>query len=376
MAGTGSSLTKRMFSVPDHAKPHMAMAVFMLVYSGNHVFMRAALDMGASKLVFPLYRNIIALVFLVPFAYFVERKDRPPLTVSLIIQFFLLGLVGITLNQGFYIFGLDNTSPTFASALENAVPAVTFILAALFRLEQVQLNSKNGVAKVLGTLTSVIGASVITLYKGPTIFGLNLPSNQSNFLLLLGDAKGKNWTLGCICLIGHCLCWSSWIVLQAFILKRYPARFSVYSFTCFFSVLQFLAIAAYIERDSQGWRVASGGELFSIFYAGLVVSGIGFGIQIWVIERGGPVFVSGYLPLQTFLAAVMSSIALGEEFYLGGIIGAVLIMAGLFLVVWGRSEESMLAAEKIAPSSTSGSNCLVGAGKSSLVRPLLPTSVE
>ncbi|XP_038713429.1 protein WALLS ARE THIN 1-like isoform X2 [Tripterygium wilfordii] len=337
MAGTGSSLTKRMFSVPDHAKPHMAMAVFMLVYSGNHVFMRAALDMGASKLVFPLYRNIIALVFLVPFAYFVERKDRPPLTVSLIIQFFLLGLVG---------------------------------------LEQVQLNSKNGVAKVLGTLTSVIGASVITLYKGPTIFGLNLPSNQSNFLLLLGDAKGKNWTLGCICLIGHCLCWSSWIVLQAFILKRYPARFSVYSFTCFFSVLQFLAIAAYIERDSQGWRVASGGELFSIFYAGLVVSGIGFGIQIWVIERGGPVFVSGYLPLQTFLAAVMSSIALGEEFYLGGIIGAVLIMAGLFLVVWGRSEESMLAAEKIAPSSTSGSNCLVGAGKSSLVRPLLPTSVE
>ncbi|KAF5753013.1 hypothetical protein HS088_TW01G00931 [Tripterygium wilfordii] len=374
MAGTGSSLTKRMFSVPDHAKPHMAMAVFMLVYSGNHVFMRAALDMGASKLVFPLYRNIIALVFLVPFAYFVERKDRPPLTVSLIIQFFLLGLVGITLNQGFYIFGLDNTSPTFASALENAVPAVTFILAAL--LEQVQLNSKNGVAKVLGTLTSVIGASVITLYKGPTIFGLNLPSNQSNFLLLLGDAKGKNWTLGCICLIGHCLCWSSWIVLQAFILKRYPARFSVYSFTCFFSVLQFLAIAAYIERDSQGWRVASGGELFSIFYAGLVVSGIGFGIQIWVIERGGPVFVSGYLPLQTFLAAVMSSIALGEEFYLGGIIGAVLIMAGLFLVVWGRSEESMLAAEKIAPSSTSGSNCLVGAGKSSLVRPLLPTSVE
>lgn len=37
----------------------------------------------------------------------------------------------ITLNQGFYIFGLDNTSPTFASATENAVPAVSFLMAAL-----------------------------------------------------------------------------------------------------------------------------------------------------------------------------------------------------------------------------------------------------
>jgi len=51
---------------------------------------------------------------------------------------------------------------------------------------------------------------------------------------------------------------------------------------------------------------------------GLVVSGIGFAIQIWVIQRGGPVFVSGYLPLQTILVAVMASIALSEEFYLGG----------------------------------------------------------
>jgi hypothetical protein len=43
----------------------------------------------------------------------------------------------ITLNQGFYLFGLDNTSPSFASATENAVPAVTFILATLIRQEHI-----------------------------------------------------------------------------------------------------------------------------------------------------------------------------------------------------------------------------------------------
>jgi drug/metabolite transporter (DMT)-like permease len=118
------------------------------------------------------------------------------------------------------------------------------------RLEQVHLNRRDGIAKVLGTLTSFIGASVITLYKGPIIYSPNPPSDQSDLMFALGDAKEKNWTLGCICCFGHCLCWASWIVLQAVVLKKYPARFSVYSFTCFFSILQFLAIAGYFERDS------------------------------------------------------------------------------------------------------------------------------
>ncbi|KAG6766746.1 hypothetical protein POTOM_027918 [Populus tomentosa] len=377
MAAPGTSAsTKRMFAVSEGAKLHIAMAIFQFGYAGNHVIMRAALNMGVSKLVFPIYRNIIALVLLVPFAYFIERKDRPTLTLSHLIQFFLLGFLGITLNQGFYLFGLDNTSPSFASATENAVPAVTFILAALIRQEyiayqQVHLNRRDGIAKVLGTLTSFIGASVITLYQGPTVYSPNPPSDQSDLMFALGDAKEKNWTLGCICCFGHCLCWASWIVLQAVVLKKYPARFSVYSFTCFFSILQFLAIAGYFERDSRAWHVHSVGELFTILYAGLVVSGIGFAIQIWVIQGGGPVFVSGYLPLQTMLVAVMASIALSEEFYLGGMIGAMLIIAGLYLVVWGKSEETKLATAKDAIMLSSDNSQAGFPGKSSLVQPLL-----
>lgn len=39
----------------------------------------------------------------------------------------------ITANQGFYLLGLENTSPTFASAIQNSVPAITFLMAAIFR---------------------------------------------------------------------------------------------------------------------------------------------------------------------------------------------------------------------------------------------------
>lgn len=123
-------------------------------------------------------------------------------------------------------------------------------------------------AKVLGTLASVGGASLITLYRGPTIYKPTTTLQKSHILASLGDhSKEKNWTFGCICLIFRCLCWSSWFILQAPLLKKYPARLSVTSFTCFFSILQFFAIAALVEQDSKAWRVQSGGELFILFYS-------------------------------------------------------------------------------------------------------------
>ncbi|PIA57063.1 hypothetical protein AQUCO_00600060v1 [Aquilegia coerulea] len=238
-----SSGSSRMCVVPEKTKLHLAMLALQFGYAGFHVVSRAALNMGISKIVFPVYRNIIALLLLAPFAYFLEKKERPNINFSFLVQFFFLALIGITANQGFYLLGLDNTSPTFASAIQNSVPALTFLMAVALRIEQVRLKRIDGIAKVLGTLSCVLGATVITLYKGPTIYSPTpalhvyhqVQLQESSLLnisaLGLGDAKGKNWTLGCIYLIGHCLSWSA------------------------------------IERDSQAWLIHSGGELFSVFYA-------------------------------------------------------------------------------------------------------------
>ncbi|XP_060199763.1 protein WALLS ARE THIN 1-like [Lycium barbarum] len=382
MADTsGSTTTKRMgFAVPEKMQLHLAMLTLQFGYAGFHVVSRAALNMGISKIVFPVYRNILAFLLLLPFAYFLEKKDRPPLTWNFVIQFFLLAVVGITANQGFYLLGLDNTSPTFASAIQNSVPAITFLMAAVLRIETVRLNRKDGISKVCGTLLCVAGASVITLYKGPTIYSPNPPLQKASPMLMsLGDAKGKNWTLGCIFLIGHCLSWAGWLVLQAPVLKKYPARLSVTSYQCFFGVIQFLIIAAFCERDPQAWLVHSGGELFSVFYAGIVASGIAFAVQIWCIDRGGPVFVAVYQPVQTLVVALMASLALGEEFYLGGIIGAVLIITGLYFVLWGKNEEQKFAkaaAAAIQSPVDISNNRPTSHIKSSLAQPLLGSSTD
>ncbi|KAM0845818.1 hypothetical protein ACQ4PT_056107 [Festuca glaucescens] len=322
----------------EKVKLFMGVLALQFLLAGFHIVSRAALNMGISKLVFIVYRNIISLALLAPFAYFLEKKDRPPLTFSLLAEFFVLALIGITANQGFYLLGLYHLSPTYASAIQNMVPAITFVLAAVLRLEQVDLGRRHGIAKVVGTVVSVGGATVITLYKGLPLFAARNLHVQA-FLTWTSDSPIFNWTLGCVFILGHCLSWSGWMVLQVPVLKRYPARLSVISLTCVFGLLQFLVIAAFTEEDLSRWKVRSGGELFTILYAGLVASGVAFALQIWCIDRGGPLFTAVFQPVQTVAVAIMAAIILGDQLYTGGIIGAVLIVIGLYCVLWGKSEE-------------------------------------
>jgi len=123
------------------------------------------------------------------------------------------------------------------------------------------------VAKVLGVLASVGGATIITLYKGPVIYTPHLTFHHEQYLSMLRDTPEKNWNLGGIYLFGHSLCWSGWIVMQAFVLNKYSAPLTVSAFTCFFGVVQFLTIAAFFEKDSKAWQFNSSGEIYSVLFS-------------------------------------------------------------------------------------------------------------
>ncbi|MBA0621965.1 hypothetical protein Godav_007541 [Gossypium davidsonii] len=292
----------------------LALVTLQLCFSGFHIVSRVALNIGVSKVVYPVYRNIIALLLLSPFAYFLEKKERPPLTFSLLVQFFLLALLGITANQGFYILGLYYASPTLASAMQNSVPAITFLAASALRLEQINIARKDGLAKVLGTIVSVGGATVITLYKGYNV----------GTIVKFRPQSGNNCQV------------------QAPVLKKYPAKLTLTSFTCFFGLIQFLVIAAFVETDFNNWKIQSMEELFTILYAGIVASGIVFSLQTWCIHKVGPVFVAIFQPLQMLLVAIMAFVILGDKLYSGCVFGAVLIVVGLYLVLWGKTEEKKI----------------------------------
>ncbi|RID57002.1 hypothetical protein BRARA_F00409 [Brassica rapa] len=318
--------------VSEKMKLLVALITLQFCFAGFHIVSRVALNIGVSKVVYPVYRNILALLLIGPFAYFLEKKERPPLTFSLLVQFFLLALIGITANQGFYLLGLTYASPTFASAMQNSVPAITFIMACTLRIEHINLVRRHGVAKVLGTIVSIGGATTITLYRGFPLLHRSLTAQET-------INKSQNWTLGCLYLMGHCLSWAAWMVLQAPVLKKYPAKLTLTSFTCFFGLIQFLVIALFVETDPNNWIIGSWEELFTILYAGIVASGLVVYLQTWCIYKGGPVFVAVFQPLQTLLVAAMAFVVLGDQLYSGSIVGSVFIMLGLYLVLWGKTEE-------------------------------------
>ncbi|XP_057752451.1 WAT1-related protein At3g18200-like [Arachis stenosperma] len=195
----------------------VALMSLQFCFAGYHIVSRLAFNIGVSKVVYPVYRNIIALLLLSPLACFLEKNERPPLTFSLLFQFFLLALLSITANQGFYLLGLYYASPTLASAMQNSVPAITFVMASALGLEEVNIARIDGLAKILGTIASVGGATVITLYKGPPLLHLQTPQMQEDSYIHQSSTKVQNWTWvgwGCVYLLGHCLSWAAWMVFQ------------------------------------------------------------------------------------------------------------------------------------------------------------------
>ena len=58
---------------PEKLKLFMGVLALQFLLAGFHIVSRAALNMGISKIVFIVYRNVISLALLAPFAYFLEK---------------------------------------------------------------------------------------------------------------------------------------------------------------------------------------------------------------------------------------------------------------------------------------------------------------
>ncbi|XAR53095.1 hypothetical protein NMG60_11021496 [Bertholletia excelsa] len=156
----------RMSSALDALKPTILMVLFQASMAGVSIFYKLAASDGMSLKILIVYRFLFAVAFIVPISFFVERKIRPKLTLAIACQGFFAGLLSGSMTQNLYAQSLVLTSASFAAAMVNLIPAVTFVLAVIVKLERLGLHTWAGKAKVGGTVLCVGGAMVITFYKG------------------------------------------------------------------------------------------------------------------------------------------------------------------------------------------------------------------
>ncbi|KAJ6294025.1 hypothetical protein OIU76_022159 [Salix suchowensis] len=163
-------------SVLINSLPFAAMVMVECLDVGLTTLSKAAMSKGMSRFVFVVYSNALATLILLPCVIF-HRAKRPPVTFSLLCKFFLLSLVGITLMQNCVFAGVSYSSPTLASAMGQLIPAFTFLLAVIFRMEKLDWRCSRNWIKIMGTLLSISGALIITLYKGPAVGAIATQSN-------------------------------------------------------------------------------------------------------------------------------------------------------------------------------------------------------
>ncbi|GFY93894.1 nodulin MtN21 /EamA-like transporter family protein [Actinidia rufa] len=198
----------------------------------------------------------------------------------------------ITLSLNLHGVALVYTSASLAAATTNCLPVITFLLAVLFRMEMVRLRTRSGIAKVAGLAICLGGATIIAFYRGPSFKLL-----QQQHLLGLHNTQlhqppgfsTTTWIKGCFLMLISNIFWGLWLVLQ-----------------------------------------------------GIVVTGMTYYLQTWVIEKKGPVFLAMSTPLALIFTIFSSALLLGEIISLGSVLGGTLLIGGLFSVLWGKNIEKTI----------------------------------
>ncbi|KAI3817741.1 hypothetical protein L1987_11539 [Smallanthus sonchifolius] len=325
-------------------KPFIFMMFLQASYAVNGLVVKSALNKGLKHYTYAVYRNALAALFFGPFAFFLERKVRPNMTVSILLKIMLLGLLEPVIDQNLYFAGMKFTTATFTTAMCNILPAITFLwlgslglsgatslsLGIVIRLEMVKMKSLHSQVKIIGTLVMVGGAMIMTLIRGPAI---QFPWTNHHTLhpqTSVNPVSTQDQIKGSLMITAGCFSWASFVILQL----------SLTALVCMFGSLEGSVVAVVAERANASiWSINWDIKLFAAIYSGIVCSGCAYYISGVVMQERGPVFVTAFNPLGMIIIAILGSSILAEKLNLGSVLGAIVIVVGLYLVLWGKRKD-------------------------------------
>ncbi|RLN40947.1 hypothetical protein C2845_PM01G46210 [Panicum miliaceum] len=313
------------------------MALIQVFTTGQMLLTKVVVDDGLSVCTLLTYRFFMGAILVIPLAMFFEKGKLKELNLKAFIWIFTSALVGFTI-PGLYYIGLGDTSPGYAINFYNIIPVATFILAVLFRKEPLNMKSLVGNFKVIGTIVCVGGTLVISLYKGKVLH--MWPTNIIGYHAKhSGAAYGHHHMRGTILLIISCLSLAVWYTVQAQMLKVFPYKYWSTVVTCFVGCIQMAVVGVAMNREKKTWQLKWNMSLLTIVYSAILNTAAKFVMISWVVTQRGPTYPSMFCAVSVLFTTVLDSLLLGHDLSVGRILGMIMILAGLYMFLWGKRKE-------------------------------------
>ncbi|XBI03182.1 hypothetical protein VPH35_131630 [Triticum aestivum] len=324
-----------------------------LLTVGTMLLSEVALNRGMHPLVLLVYRNLVAAVAVAPLAAVFEREMWKKVNLTMLGWISINAMFGVLLAMGLYYGGLRDTSAAYAVNFPNLIPVATFLIAV-----RLSLSHWPGRMKLLGAAVGVAGTMVVSFCKGTH---LPLPYLHFHDHAHAGAPTAaphphgaRDMAAGTLCLCGSCISYALWFVVQTRVAKVFPSRYWATALTCAAGSLQSAAAAAVAfaltpTGDRHGWaaewRLGWDLRLVTVVYSGVFNTGATFVLVSWAVARRGPVYPPMFNSLSLVVTAAVDAVFLGTDLYLGGFLGAALVVAGLYAFLWGKRKELAAAAK-------------------------------
>ncbi|KAL6637126.1 hypothetical protein ACP70R_024698 [Stipagrostis hirtigluma subsp. patula] len=316
-------------------KAPAAMVLVQLIVTGMVLLSKVAIGDGMFIFALLAYRSFLGAAFILPFALIFESGKWKEMDWLACGWISFNAFIGYAVPMSLYYYGLRDTAPSYAIIFLNITPLITFILSLVFRMESLQLRTMAGSLKIVGVLLSVGGTMLISLYKGKTLHLWNpiLHHHKDEQL-----EAASHQLRGTIILVGSSFAFACWYLIQSKVLKVYPYKYWSSMATCLVGGLQTALVGIILRQDRRAWKLGWDLQLVTIVYSGVLSTAGRYSLNSWAVAKHGPAYPPTFNPLSLVFTVVLGSIMIGDDMTVGSLLGATIVIAGLYIYLWAKSK--------------------------------------
>jgi drug/metabolite transporter (DMT)-like permease len=279
-------------------------------WSGNYIAGKIALRELSPLFLAGLRIGLAGVTMLPLYAWERVRKRDRSLTVAArhdVVRLLLLGLLGVTLNQFFFIVGLSRTSVAHAAILIGLTPIQVLIIAGVRGQERITAR------KAVGMAVALAGVAVLKAFEPAA-------------------GAGATW-LGDFFIFLTGLCFALFTVFGKEVTREY-STITMNTYAYVGGAVALLPLALW-EAAHQPLAHVSAGAWLAAIYMALFPSVIAYLIYYHALAHMAASRVSAFSYLQPVFATIMGVVLLGESLGAPVIAGGAVILAGVYLAERG-----------------------------------------